>query len=467
MREQTITLAMTEVLWDELARALDDEREVAGVLSAQLVDPGDGEMTLLGRNLTWAPGDAYAGRFADGLALTSPGWVPAARAALAEGSIVVLVHTHPRGRAMFSRNDDAVDAALLPTVTGMAERARYAALVIAGTPGTPTVAARLYDRPTVTPGDSDDGSPGPTNVSRFRIIGNRVRVLTSGPQSFADDVFDRQIRAFGHDGQATLAGLHIGVVGAGGTGSAVAEQLARLGVGRLTLIDDDVVTAATPTRGYGMRTRDTGQAKAAVLAGHIEQIGFGTRVVPVIGQLQDVQARHALAHADIVFSCVDGHGARLILNRWAYAHLAPVVDTAVLVDAEDGVVAGIDARVTWLAPGTACLLCRGRLDPALAYAEMLNPEERHRLAGEGYAREAGTPQPAVISLTSLVSSLAVTEVLMRLFGLADPAPSELLVRVTDRDLRKNRLPQRQGCFCSDPNYSGRGFTQPHLDLMWP
>ena len=226
------------------------------------------------------------------------------------------------------------------------------------------------------------------------------------------------------------------------------------------------MTAATPTRGYGMSTRDTGRPKATVLAEHIEQIGFGTRVAAVIGQVQDIQARRALARADIVFSCVDGHGARLILNRWALAHLAPVIDTAVLVGTEDGIVASIDARVTWLAPGTACLLCRGRLDPALAYAEMLEPDERHRLAGEGYARDAGTPQPAVVSLTSLVSSLAVTETLIRLFGLADTTASELLMRVTDRDLRKNRLPQRQGCFCSDPNYSGRGFTQPHLDLMW-
>lgn len=102
--------------------------------------------------------------------------------------------------------------------------------------------------------------------------------------------------------------------------------------------------------------------------------------------MQDAPARRALARADIVFSCVDGHGARLILNRWAFAHLAPVIDTAVLVGTEDGIVAGIDARVTWLAPGTACLLCRGRLDPTLAYAEMLDPDERHRLAGEGYAR---------------------------------------------------------------------------------
>ena len=469
MSERAVTFALTESLWHKLARALDDNREVAGVLSAKLVDVGDGVITLLGRTLTWAPEDCYASRSADGLALTSAGWVYAARAALAEDSVVVFVHTHPHGQPVFSRRDDTVDEALVQAIAGMSGHARYAALVIAGTPVKPAIAGRVYRQPPVAAGDPNcvDGPGQPIPVGRFRVLGDRLQVFDGGQQSFADDVFDRQVRAFGREGQAILAGLHAGVVGAGGTGSAVAEQLGRLGIGRLTLVDDDIVTAATPTRGYGISTRDTGRAKAAVLAEHIEQIGLGTVVAPVIGQVQDIEARRALAHADVLFSCVDGHGARLILNRWAYAHLVPVIDIAVLVDANDGVIAGIDGRLTWLAPGTACLLCRGRLDPARAYAEMLDPADRHRLAGEGYAVEAGTPQPAVVSLTSMVSSLAVTEVLMRLFGLADPTPTEMLVRVADRDVRKNRLPQRQGCFCSDPGYSGRGFAEPHLDLMWP
>jgi hypothetical protein len=113
------------------------------------------------------------------------------------------------------------------------------------------------------------------------------------------------------------------------------------------------------------------------------------------------------------------------------------------------------------------LLCRGRIDPALAYAEILEPEERKRLAGEGYVREAETRQPAVVTLTSLVASLATTELLLRLFHLADPAPTEILAQVQHRELRRNRVSQRPGCFCSDGDFLGRGAQEPHLDLMWP
>lgn len=48
--------------------------------------------------------------------------------------------------------------------------------------------------------------------------------------------------------QQTLGALRVGIVGCGGTGSAVAEQLVRLGVPHLTLIDADTLTESNVTR---------------------------------------------------------------------------------------------------------------------------------------------------------------------------------------------------------------------------
>jgi molybdopterin/thiamine biosynthesis adenylyltransferase len=420
----TVTVALTSALWDELRAALDDDRETAGVIAARVVE-GPGGITLLGRSLRWAPQQAYLDRQPHGLSLRSTGWVPAARAALAEGSIPVFVHTHPRGAAVFSRHDDKVDASLRAALPGMGGDGHYAALVVADTSDAATAAGRLFIHADVTP------------VGKIRIVGEGIRVIASSPgQPPPMETFDRQIRMFGPAGQMILAELSVGIVGAGGTGSATAEQLTRLGVGTITIIDDDVVTGPTPTRGYGMTVADAGRPKAEVLAEYLRKIGLPTNVSAVPVPLQDPAALRTLNAADVVFSCVDGHGARLVLNRWAYAHLAPVIDLAVLVTADAGTarVTGIDGRVTWLGPGAACLLCRGRLDPALAYAEMLQPDERKRLAGEGYVREADTRQPAVVTLTSLVASLATTELLHRLFGLADTTPTEFLALLHRREL---------------------------------
>lgn len=71
----------------------------------------------------------------------------------------------------------------------------------------------------------------------------------------------------GTDGQRSLGALRSGVVGAGGTGSAVTEQLARHGVGDLVMLDDDVVVDDTNlTRIHGSTAADLGttEGKARV-----------------------------------------------------------------------------------------------------------------------------------------------------------------------------------------------------------
>ncbi len=442
-----------------------------------------GPVTLLARTITWVPEHAYLERHALGLSIASTGWVPAFRAAINDTCVPVFVHTHPHGEAAFSARDDIVDASLAAAARDLGATA-YASMVVAGRSDAPAVIARLrlfddlHARPDQNRTGDDEVQTECDTVDAVRVAGQALQLML--PPDHADGgedaivttdgdsggVFDRQVRVLGKSGQRTLAAVNAAVIGAGGTGSAVAIQLARVGVGSIYLVDDDIVTAPTPTRGHGMRVADVGRSKVAVLGSHLREIGFGTDVVEVNAALHAPEALRALQHVDVIFSCVDGHGARLILNRYAYAHLAVVIDLAVLVTVTD---AGteIDERVTWVGAGTACLLCRGRLDAALAYAENLDPETRKRLAGEGYVEAAQTPQPAVVTLTTMVAALGTTEFLLRLAGIGSPAATELLLRPHVGELRRNRRPQRPGCFCSDPQYLGRGQKQPYLDLMWP
>ena len=67
------------------------------------------------------------------------------------------------------------------------------------------------------------------------------------------DHLERQARLFGPSFNPLLRGLRIAVVGLGGTGSAVAMLLARLGVGHLLLIDDDIVETTNLNRIHGSR----------------------------------------------------------------------------------------------------------------------------------------------------------------------------------------------------------------------
>ncbi|MFT4082842.1 MAG: ThiF family adenylyltransferase [Nocardioides sp.] len=393
---------------------------------------------------------------------------------MSNDQVPVFVHTHPRGLPEFSTYDDQVDIDL-----AIAARAfgapYYAAIVIAGTPDAPRIAGRLYDL-----GETFDAqAPDFVVVDAVRVAGAGLHLYLPpaadgeepGDQASEEQlsVFDRQIRMLGPDGNRTLKHVRPAVIGGGDTGSAVSVQVARLGLGELVIVDDDIVTDPTPTRGHGITTTDVGRPKVDALGDHLDAIGLGTPVVRIDKPLNHLDALAAIAHADVVFSCVDGHGARLILNRWAYAHIAPVIDVAVLVtptEREDGGrEVQVEQRVTWVAPGTACLLCRGRIDPGLAAAENLDPETRKRLAGEGYVQAVETPQPAVVTLTTSVAALGATEFLLRLTGLGKSDATELLLRSHLDELRRDARPPRAGCFCTRAAFIGRGTRIPYLDLV--
>jgi molybdopterin/thiamine biosynthesis adenylyltransferase len=478
-------IAFTEDQFTRLVAALGARDETALVVATSLVEAAattvntassadDGSITLLAQTITPVPEGAYVERGPLGLSISSAGWVPAFRLAVANNQVPMFVHTHPNGLPEFSSYDDQVDIDLAISARAFGA-AHYAAIVIAGTPDAPEVAARLYNL----------GEPFNAHDPEYVVI-DAVRVAGAGlhlylpPAADPPDgedgsserqlsVFDRQIRMLGSDGNRTLKHVRAAVIGGGGTGSAVAVQLARLGLGELVIVDDDVVTDPTPTRGHGITTADIDLLKVDALGDHLDAIGLGTPVVRIDKPLNHPGAIAAIAHADVIFSCVDGHGARLILNRWAYAHIAPVIDVAVLVTPVqvegDTRRVEIEQRVTWVAPGTACLLCRGRIDPALAYAENLDPETRKRLAGEGYVQVAETPQPAVVTLTTNVAALGATEFLLRLTGLGKTDATELLLRSHLGELRRNARRPRPGCFCTNPGFIGRGTRAPYLDLL--
>jgi molybdopterin/thiamine biosynthesis adenylyltransferase len=449
-----ITLAIPEPTWAELRAWVDDSDEVAGVLVARVIDDENGT-TILARQLHRAPRSTYIERRPDGLALRSTGWVPAVRDAGRDGSMALFVHTHPDGPNEFSSYDDIVDEELEGPFCALSGLPLYGALLISGGAG-PAI-ARLR-RP---------NSP-PEVVETIRVVGERLMMVPPAADGIGvGEVHDRQLRALGAAGQRVLRSLRVGIVGAGGTGSPVAEQMLRLGVGSLVVVDDDVVTPSTLSRGSAFGKSDIGRPKVDVIAEMAARIGIGTDVQAVRGDVGKLEIAKELRHCDVVFCCVDGHGARLVLNRWAYWHLAPVIDVGVLISgAADATIAGIDGRLTWLAPGAACLLCRGRIDPALAYAERLDPEERRRLAGEGYAPDLDEPQASVVTYTTAMAAMAGTELLNRLFGLADNEPTEFLVRFRERATSRNRRSPRTGCFCGTAAMWGQGGAEPYLDLTW-
>ena len=300
---------------------------------------------------------------------------------------------------------------------------------------------------------------------RFRL----TRAFNSAMPALSA-TFDRNVRAFGSVVQQTLGDLKIGIVGCGGTGSAVGEQLVRLGVRRFTLIDPDRLSESNVTRVYGSFEADAGQPKVEVLSRHLKKIASDVQCEVVQSMITLEPSARRLIGCDVVFGCTDDNAGRLVLSRLASFLLIPVIDCGVLLSSGPaGELMGIDARVTILSPGSACLVCRDRVDLARAGSELLTPDERKRREDEGYAPALARTEPAVVTFTTGVAAAAVSELLERLIGYGPiPRPSEILLRYHEREISTNVALPRKGHYCnSDSQKLGMGMTEPFLEQTWP
>lgn len=307
------------------------------------------------------------------------------------------------------------------------------------------------------------GSSAPLDL--VRIVGPETLAVLS-PKSGDDlNVFSRHLPIIGEAGQRVLHNMHVGVVGYGGTGSAAFEQLVRLGVGTIVVVEPDTLEDTNVTRVHGAGLRDVGTPKVDLAVAHAATIGLGTTVVPIHGSVLQQRVAAALRGCDAIFCCTDDHAGRGILSRLSYRYLIPLFDNGVSVRVIDSEITGITGRVVVSGPGLPCLHCVGQVDPALAAAELLQPADRARRAADGYAPGLEGPTPSVGAYTTAIASLMVIEFIHRLIGFGGLLADQLVV--FDRQ-RINRPTHQSvpGHYCVDPAYVGAGECTPFLDTTW-
>lgn len=454
-----ISAAFSDRTWDELCAALERREESAAVLLAGVADTGDRLIFTINRAV-WVPDDHYVERTHNRLKIASRGWMPALKAAATEGLHPVFFHTHPGGNARPSALDDAVDSALAEPFRIRAGIDTYSSMILGGDPEAPSFSGRAYRG-----GDS-------VPIHRARIVGRQLRVVHNTAHDGAQastEIYDRQVLAFGQAGQDILASLKIGVVGAGGTGSAVIEQLTRLGVRRLVVIDDDFLTRSNVSRVYGSSIRQTGEAKVQIAAQNAERIGLRTELTAIAGRVTRQSPLENLRDCDVIFGCTDDHAGRINLSRLCFQYLIPLIDLGVVIDSDGSNIRSITGRITYVAPGEPCLVCRGTVDVGVARDEGLDPRERTRLAEEGYARGLEEPDPSVIAYTTLVAASGVADLLERLFGFGAPHISgEMVIRIADRKVKGRSGSPEGGHLCGNAAAWGLGDQTPFLgQAVWP
>ena len=320
---------------------------------------------------------------------------------------IVALHSHPGGFFNFSSQDDASDTLLLPALFQATDKPSLSAIMV------------------------------PSGAMRVRIFNGR------GPYQPVDQVIcardDIHVWPGGADVGPSVPAVPIAftqgmrhslsrlcacVIGASGTGSIVVEQLARLGIGEIILIDFDRIEARNLDRILNSTTADAadGKLKVEMLKDAIRRYSPECRVHAVPESIATRDAILAACEADVLFSCVDTAEGRHIADRLAAACCMPLFDVGVSIPSrQEGTerrIAEVCGRIDFVQPGGATLLKRDVYSPATLEAEYLArvaPEAHQRRVAEGYLKGIAEQAPAVISLNMRAASATVMEFIARAF----------------------------------------------------
>jgi hypothetical protein len=398
------TLVLPSKVAEELRAHLfpGDGLEAAALLLCTVT--GQRRQKLLGREVICVP-HADCTRRHD--FITWPGeYVEAAiDRASARGGAVIAVHAHPGGLFAFSGADDESDRILMRAIrTGTESTAGSAIMTPSG-----AMRARLYEGDRATP------------VDLVMKAGADIESwwndepTASGPSKPA--------MAFTGDMRASLNRLSVCVVGISGTGSIVAEQLARLGVGEIILIDFDKIENRNLNRILNATNADIGSLKVEMFADAIRRYRSDVDVVSVPHSVATREAVLAACEADILFSCVDSAEGRHIADRLSACFAMPLFDVGVAIPTEPLPIGGrriaeVYGRVDYVYPGGSSLMDRGVYDAPLLEAEYLArtaPQALARKIADGYLRGMMEDAPGVITLNMRAASACVIEFIARLF----------------------------------------------------
>jgi hypothetical protein len=273
---------------------------------------------------------------------------------------------------------------------------------------------------------------------------------------------------FGAAGQAVLGELKVVVVGAGGAGSIVAVQLARLGIGELVVIDPDRVSLSNLSRIPGSTRLDAlawlcecrwqwahrvaarfARPKVKVLRREARRANPKGGYRGIRADVAGEKAVRELADADFIFCATDTMSSRMLVNLVAHQYLVPAIQLGakVPVDAE-GRVGAVHLPVRPVTIDDGCLDCAGVISQRLLHDESLLNDDRRR---HRYVDDPDVHEPSVISLNTEAAGRAVTDFLFMVCGLHDASTRlcHQLYEPRERTLTSIAPKRGHGCsYCS-------------------
>jgi len=163
--------------------------------------------------------------------------------------------------------------------------------------------------------------------------------------------YNRQLKIpeLGVEGQKKLKSSHAIITGIGGLGCASAIYLTAAGVGRITIVDFDVVELSNLNRQVLYWEEDIGKKKVVVAQRKLSKLNLGTEIIPIFAKITGKNVFSIVDGAQVVVDGLDNFTTRMLVNASCVKHKIPYIH---------GGVSRFRGLITTIIPGeTPCLAC--------------------------------------------------------------------------------------------------------------
>lgn len=368
---------------------------------------------------------------------------------------IIDVHTHPFNKegTFFSLVDDRDEYDFARYIAQFFPSIRYASIVLSQT----QYLARFWDANPIKP----------TCINARIVTANARELIPSSQPMFQGDTiiesslfcdedaqFNRSTLALGLDAMRRIVNnQRLAIIGAGGLGSIIAENLIHSGFREIHLIDNDKLSISNLNRIVGATHDDAVRQRLKVdcLAEHLNAINPDAKITAHTTDITcgDMHIVETMAQCDWVILATDNHSSRFAVQNICTQFFTPLISAGVniTVNTQSNLIEDMSGEVITVRPGdNVCLHCLGRLDPTRIAAES-HPDSTIRRGLQHYVPSLGNKEPAVKTLNSIVASIA-TDILVNHY--TDYQQHEV-IWVYENNLGKAIYPDRESLFYRKKN----------------
>lgn len=361
-----------------------------------------------------------------------------------DADTMIDVHTHPfcpQGAA-FSSVDDRDEIAFHHWLNDTLDDMHYASIVLSQS----DYAARLWER------EAGRSAALPAEI-KTQVVAESWPEASAAPMPAAllaaldpqQGFLARSVLALGLDTlRLMMHHQRVAIVGVGGLGSVIAENLIHTGFHELDLIDPDRVEMTNLNRIVGAYHQDAldKRLKVEVVRDHLMRINPQAQVTAYPCGVEDDGVLPSLARADWILLATDSQYSRFKAQEIALRFAVPLISSGVNISVEGGHITDMSGEVIVIRCGDRlCLNCLGRINPTLVAAEQhkdgfLGQE----LLRRGYVEGQDMKEPAVKTLNSVLAGLVVDQLVNQYSERQNHTP----ILIYENNVQASIYPDKQG-----------------------